>query len=42
MSTDSKGTDGDKPISLYSVFDSGYLIKGKKPGIAAYTDLING
>ena len=31
MSTDSKGTDGDRPIRLFSVFDSGYLIKGESP-----------
>jgi len=31
MSTDSKGTDGDRPIRLSSVFDSGYLIKGESP-----------
>ena len=29
MSTDSKGTDGDRPIRLSSVFDSGYLITGE-------------
>ena len=29
MSTDSKGTGGDKLIRLSSVFDSGYLTRAK-------------